>query len=701
MENFQRVVRVFALLALFMTSIVLYAQEATEEVTPETTEMVEEATATDVPPTATPTATLTATPTLTPTATNTPTETATATNTSTPSPTPVDGGDVSVVGSAIVNPLLKALIGSSGSQINYSVTNTGTGAGFEQFCAGEADITTSIRTIGVSEDALCLENGVEYMELLIGYDVMVAVANPDDDFLACLTIDNLNSVFAPSASGQVTNWGQVNLASFATSAEATPEAEVYPDITALVPADNTLGYVTLDTFVAGVGLRNDVLVADYETIINTVSVTSGAIGIAPLETVLASDSDVFILDLDFGAGCQIASISTVEDGSYVAATSLYMYVNRNAQATLDYFLGYITDDANIADIEAAGFTPASANAFETNRAVISGEAPSRAFSAEEVTFEIPQGLVDEINIVGATSGFRVVDSIATRLTGSQQSLVINNNLNGQLAGLEDFCNGTADILLVNGSSENVCADSDINYLDYSFGHQSVVLLANASDSYAACLTLDQIATIWGAGSTDTVTQWNNVAESFPEQDITLFGVRAGDFLTDIMLTPAEGGAPLPVRLDVAETNPDHLYRAAATANVAGALTYMSWQNYEAVLENGQQNIQLVAVNAGDGCVVPSFDTITDGTYPLTRETTMLVKELSLARVAVQSYVWTLFADDVYPLFTSLSFVGVEEDNLSEIRTQLLAQFTQSEEAAQLAAQAAAEATSEVTEESGD
>lgn len=668
MESFQPIVRVLALLALLMTSFVLYAQEATEEPAPEAMPIVE-----------------------------------------------VAGSGVTIVGSGIVNPMLQILTESSGSINDYSFTNTGAVSGFEEFCAGRADVTTSIRTINTAEDTACRETSVEYIELLIGYDIMAFVANPEDDFLACLTLENLNSVFAPSSAGQVTNWEQVGLAALApelatseaeATPEVTPEPEVIPDIAVLIPTDNTLTYATLDNFVAGIGIRDDAIVADYQVILDTVTTTRGAIGVVPLEVALAVGSELSILEVDFpgdALGCESPAVTTVEGARYYAATPLYLYVNINAQETLAFFLDYLTSSVNMDAIVSTGFSPASARIFEINRAVLSGEVSGRAFSAEEVTFEIPQGMIDEINIGGAPSGFRFSESNSTRLTSTQETLTVNTSFNGQTAGIEAFCNSILDVLFVNGDGTNVCGETDINYLNYPLGHQGIVLVANAGDSYAACLTLEQITTIWGAASTDTVTQWNHVAESFPEQDITLFGIREGNFVTDILLTPADGGGVTqPVRLDVAETNGDPMYRAAATANVSGALSYMSWQNYARVLENGQENIQLVAVNAGDGCVVPSVETITNQTYPLTRQTTMLVKELSMARTAVQAYVWTMFMDESYGLFAASYFIGIEQENLAQMRTDLLVQFEQSNEAARLAAEArAAEATPEATEEAGD
>ena len=49
--------------------------------------------------------------------------------------------------------------------MRVTVGISGTGGGFERFCAGETDISNASRPIDEDEVALCEESGVEYVEL--------------------------------------------------------------------------------------------------------------------------------------------------------------------------------------------------------------------------------------------------------------------------------------------------------------------------------------------------------------------------------------------------------------------------------------------------------------------------------------------------------------------------------------------------------
>jgi phosphate transport system substrate-binding protein len=598
---------------------------------------------------------------------------------------------VTVVGSGIVNPALESVIAASETELVFDVTTTGTAAGFEQFCAGTADIVTANRTISVEESTACSTNGVEFYELIIGYDVLAIITNPADTFASCLTAQQLDTIFAPSAAGVTSDWNQLN-------AISTPENPIqFPELplVVLVPEDTTLTYAELDEVVNGVGFRADATRADFDTITETVRTTSGAIGAVPLELALAHP-DVTTIGLQFPAsevGCLPPAVDIVEEGLYPAAVPLYVYVNKTAQEKLGDFLNFLAAEVSADSVHNAGFSPASLNTYATNLAILSGEQESRTTTTSEASFTIPPVLTGAINVGGATTGFTLADTAATNLTTGQDNLTITRNFSGATAGVTAFCAGELQILFVNGDGTITCEGEIPETHTVSLGYQALVLVANAADEHTACLTLEQIQTIWSSASTDTVTQWNQVAESMPEQPITLFGIRENsDILTDIMLTPA-GGIAMPIRIDT-ELNSDPLYRAAAVANVEGALTYMKWDEYERVLENGQERIQLVLVNGGNGCIQPSAETIASGEYPLSRQTSVLINKASLADIAVQSYLWTMFSNTSLTYFTSAGFVGVDETVLEGIRQDLLVEFT-------AAMQAAAAAQPESTAEAPD
>lgn len=121
-------------------------------------------------------------------------------------------GDISVDGSSTVFPVTSAAaeeFATYAPEVRITVGISGTGGGFDRFCRGETDIQDASRPIAGDERDLCEENGVEYIELPVAYDGLTVVVHPDNDWADCLTVEELNLIWAPEAEGEITNWNQV------------------------------------------------------------------------------------------------------------------------------------------------------------------------------------------------------------------------------------------------------------------------------------------------------------------------------------------------------------------------------------------------------------------------------------------------------------------------------------------------------------
>ncbi len=71
---------------------------------------------------------------------------------------------VRIDGSSTVGPLTQAVaeqFNAENPDVEVSVGESGTGGGFEKFCAGETDINDASRPIEPEEEALCKKGGVE------------------------------------------------------------------------------------------------------------------------------------------------------------------------------------------------------------------------------------------------------------------------------------------------------------------------------------------------------------------------------------------------------------------------------------------------------------------------------------------------------------------------------------------------------------
>ncbi len=576
---------------------------------------------------------------------------------------------VTVIGSALVNDLVIELASKSGSVEVESYTQ-GSAAAIDRFCSGGLDLATSSRAMTETERAICGSNEVAFSEFTLAHRI-VAIAAHADAPAECLTATQLGDVFKPSAANAQITW------SFYSEDEAeTP-------LTLIAPDERSVAAYILDASVAGDGLRPDMeFHSDTEAALERIANVPGALGFLTWTQDLASRDGIGLLDLDSeaGDGCVAPSAAAVEEASYALAVTLRLYANRellDAKPAFKELLTAMLDESNQATILEARLSPPSTVIYALNADLLALDAAAVPASGD---FVVPPVLSGTLKVAGAASANNLLMGLGDRLAAIHQGLSIEIELLGAFDGLERLCAAEAQIAALDRalapSEIEACAESEFAATTLEIGAQAVVLLSQAADEHSACLTTEQIHAIWRAESADSVMLWSDVADAFPEQPLTLFAPLFVDPLSDILLQGAGDVIP-PLRRDT-EQDYSPLYRAAAVANVPGALTYMSWADYETVLENEQARIQLVAIDAGAGCVAPSPGSFRDGSYALARQASLVVSEAALADIATQSFLWSLYADENWPSVERDGMVALSALELPALRSELQGLFAAAE-----------------------
>jgi phosphate transport system substrate-binding protein len=120
-------------------------------------------------------------------------------------------GEILIDGSSTVAPLSSAAaeaFSAENSGVNITVGTSGTGGGFERFCAGETDISDASREIEPEEVQACESAGITYQELRVASDGITVVTSAGSD-VGCtnLTLAQLKAVWAPKS--KINNWSQI------------------------------------------------------------------------------------------------------------------------------------------------------------------------------------------------------------------------------------------------------------------------------------------------------------------------------------------------------------------------------------------------------------------------------------------------------------------------------------------------------------
>jgi phosphate transport system substrate-binding protein len=258
-------------------------------------------------------------------------------------------GAVVADGSSTVAPLTEAaadLFRDVEPGVNVTVATSGTGGGFEKFCAGETDISNASRPIKEEEAAACAANGIEFTELIVANDGLAVVVPAANDFVTCLTVDQLGKIWGPASEGKINTWNQID--------PSFPNTKL-----ALFGPGTDSG--TFDYFTKEINGEEGAIRTDYSpseddnVLVQGISGAEGGLGFFGLSYVTENADKVRAVDVDGGKGCVAASEASVQDGTYTPlGRPLFVYVNNasysekpQVKSFLDF---YIEKQSEIAEL---------------------------------------------------------------------------------------------------------------------------------------------------------------------------------------------------------------------------------------------------------------------------------------------------------------------------------------------------------------
>ena len=262
------------------------------------------------------------------------------------------GGTITTDGSSTVGPFTTKAAEDFKAQggVDVTVGISGTGGGFERFCRGETDISNASRPIKDEEAAICADQGIEYLELTVATDALTNVVNAENDWVDCLTVDQLKTIWAPGS--KVESWRDLDPS--------------YPDVPLrLYGAGTDSG--TFDFFTDAIvgeegASRTDYNASEDDNVtVQGVAGEPGGLGYFGFSYFEENTDRLKALEVDGGSGCVAPSVATAQDGSYAPLSRpLFVYVKRSSleQESVRDFARYLLDNEQTI-AEEARFVPLS------------------------------------------------------------------------------------------------------------------------------------------------------------------------------------------------------------------------------------------------------------------------------------------------------------------------------------------------------
>jgi len=243
---------------------------------------------------------------------------------------------------------------------------------------------------------------------------------------------------------------------------------------------------------------------------------------------------------------------------------------------------------------------------------------------------------------------------------------------GTGGGFEKFCRGETDAnnasRPIKDSEAESCAANGIDYGQLVVAIDALTVVVNKDNDFASCLTTDQLAAIWGPGS--TISNWNQVDPSFPDEPMPLFGPGTDsgtfDYFTDV-INGEEGSS----RTDFTPSEDDNVV-VQGVAGSKGGLGYFGYTYFE---ENSDK-LKALEIDSGAGCVAPSEATARDGSYtPLSRPLFVYPSVQALADPTVAAF-FQYYVDNDAEIAKAALYIPLSDADQAKLVTDFEALLAQ-------------------------
>jgi len=250
------------------------------------------------------------------------------------------------------------------------------------------------------------------------------------------------------------------------------------------------------------------------------------------------------------------------------------------------------------------------------------------------------GVQGSVSVDGSSTVFPLSEAVAEEFMLENPGVSVTIGSSGTGGGIARLLRGEIDIANasrpIKDSEATEAAEAGIGYIELPVAYDGIALVVNNANTWAECLTLDELRAIWEPGS--QVNDWSQVRDGFPSRGLRLYGAGtdSGTYDYFTLATVGEEGAS---RADFTASEDDNVLVQGVAGDVS-ALGFVPMSYYEA----NEERLRVVGVNDGNeangaGCITPSAETVRDATYqPLSRPVFVYVASARAAAPEVIAFV---------------------------------------------------------------
>lgn len=279
-----------------------------------------------------------------------------------------------------------------------------------------------------------------------------------------------------------------------------------------------------------------------------------------------------------------------------------------------------------------------------------------------------------IAIDGSSTVFPLTAIAAEDFQLATPAVQVKVGASGTGGGFAKFCRGETD---ANDASREIkpeeadeCAANGVEYGRLNLALDAITVVINPKNTWAQCLTVEQLKKIWEPDS--SVRNWQDLDPAFPDVPLRLFGpgTDSGTFDYFTKEIVGEEGAS---RTDFTPSEDDNVI-VQGVKGTTGGLGYLGFTYYE----QNATVISDVAIDNGEGCVEPTVASAQDGSYaPLSRPLYVYPSVQALARPVVADFFRFYVANDD-SIAQAAAYVPLNDEQKQQLKSDLDALLTKAQ-----------------------
>jgi phosphate transport system substrate-binding protein len=224
-----------------------------------------------------------------------------------------------------------------------------------------------------------------------------------------------------------------------------------------------------------------------------------------------------------------------------------------------------------------------------------------------------------VTIDGSSTVYPITEAVAEEFQLANSGVRVPTSLSGTGGGFKKFCVGETDIndasrpIKAEDEGEGLaCKANGIEFVALQIAIDGLTVVVNPANTFATCLTVEELAAIYGPDAAQNL-MWSNVRAGFPAEPVNRFmpGADSGtfDYFTEVINGKVDAATQF-----ATQSEDDNVL----VTGVAGDVNAISFFGYAYFVENTDK-LKAVEVDGDSGCVAPTEATINDNSYaPLSR-----------------------------------------------------------------------------------